>query len=413
MKVADLKGADARQIAGIIGTDVAHPEYLERFTSLPFPDKKSEAYRYADLESIWEQDLPLLSGVLRQGSATRLVEPRASKSLVITDGIVTEKPHGVDVTYADQMDVDAEHHDPFYYLGHALAPRIIEIELTESEYLNIEHHLHTAHALIVYRIVIKTRPNTHTRITERFVDMAGEGSLLLYGHDVQVARDARLTMIKDQTIAAGRYSVVASHAFSVADNAALVFKSFDFGAGRGVQQVRVVLQERAHVDAAHLLYAEGVARRGTVSHIVHRGEHSTSRQIAKNILRDTARGIFDAVIRVEPTARYTKAHQNNKAVLLGSGAYMASKPQLEIYIDELEASHGSTTGQLDRRQLFYLRSRGIGEEEARKMLILAFANEIIDSIADANLREQVHVSFENAYYGQVQLECLESCHGCE
>ena len=405
MRIADFKTSDAGQIAQSIMPGVKHPDHLERFAALPFPDKKSEAYRYADLEGVWQRDLPLCE--------PEVVEPRASKSLVITDGIVTEKPHGVDVSYTDQTDVDADHHDPLYYLGHALTARIIEVTLSDGVELNIEHHLHTPHALIAYRIVLNTQPNTHTRITERFVDMAGEGSLLLYGYDAKVASDATLTLIKDQTIPEQRYTAVASHAIDVAKNGTWVFKSFDFGTGQGIQHVRVVLRERAHVDASHLLYAEGQARRGTVSHIVHRGEYSTSEQIAKNILRDTARGIFDAIIRVEPTARYTKAHQNNKAVLLNDGAYMASKPQLEIYIDELEASHGSTTGQLDEKQLFYLRSRGIAQEEARKMLILAFANEIIDTIADAKIREQVHISFENAYYGHAQLECLESCHGCE
>ena len=98
--------------------------------------------------------------------------------------------------------------------------------------------------------------------------------------------------------------------------------------------------------------------------------------------------------------------------MLNDGAYMASKPQLEIYIDDVEASHGSTIGELDAQQLFYLRSRGIAFEEARKMLILAFTNEIIDAIEDENTRENVHLSFEKVYYGHGQLECMATCHHC-
>jgi len=92
---------------------------------------------------------------------------------------------------------------------------------------------------------------------------------------------------------------------------------------------------------------------------------------------------------------------------------MASKPQLEIYIDDLEASHGSTTGQLDEAQIFYLRSRGIAKEEARKMLILAFANELIDALEEDGLRERLHASFEQAYWGETHVSCMETCHGCE
>ena len=405
MRLSQLNGMDATQIANIIGCDAVRRSHLERFVSLPWPDKQSEPYRYADMERVWDRELTHLH--------PEPLTPRPSKSLVIRDGIVTEAPSGVGVRMINWSDVDAEHHDPLYYLGHALSERVIEVTLEEDSALTIEHHLHTPNALITYRIVLKSTPNTHTAVTERFVDAAGEGSVLLYGYDVRIPRDATLMFTHDQTLVADRYTTIASHAFDVDKGGTLMFGSFDFGSGHGLGQMRVVLGERAHVTAAHLLYADGQAQRGTVSHIVHRGAHSASRQIAKNILGDRARGIFDAIIRVESTAHHTQAHQNNKAILLESGAYMASKPQLEIYIDELEASHGSTTGQLDPKQMFYLRSRGISEHEARKMLILAFANEIIDSIAHANTREQLHASFEQAYYGQTHLECLETCHGCE
>jgi Fe-S cluster assembly protein SufD len=406
MRLIELKGiSEVSQIVNMLGVDDVCREYIEQFTNLPFPDKKSEAYRYADAEKLWEKDLTL--------HVPDAVEPRAGKHIVITDGVVTEAPSGLDIKYIDDAKADMEHYDPVYYLSHALSPRAIEISMDDGMSLNVEHHLHTPNVLIPYRIILKTKPSSHVQINERFVDMAGEGSVLLYGYDVDVECDTTLCMTKDQTIGAGRYVVVASHSFEVSQNARLVFKSFDFGSGNGVQQMRVVLGERAHAQLSHLLYAKDTAKRGTVSQIIHRGEHSTSEQIAKNILKDGARGIFDALIRVDHSARYTKAHQNSKAILLDNGAYMASKPQLEIYIDELEASHGSTTGQLDEKQLFYLRSRGISESEARKMLILAFANEIIDTIEDKNLREQIHSSFEQAYYGETYVECIETCHGCE
>ena len=92
---------------------------------------------------------------------------------------------------------------------------------------------------------------------------------------------------------------------------------------------------------------------------------------------------------------------------------MASKPQLEIYIDELEASHGSTTGQLDGKQLFYLQSRGISAVEAKRMLIQAFANELIDAVDGEMIREILHRDFDEAFYGQTRVECIETCHGCE
>jgi Fe-S cluster assembly protein SufD len=79
---------------------------------------------------------------------------------------------------------------------------------------------------------------------------------------------------------------------------------------------------------------------------------------------------------------------------------MVAKPQLEIYIDELEASHGATTGQLDEKQLFYLQSRGISGQEAKKMLVIAFANTLIEKVKDVRHQEKVLESFEKAFYAK-------------
>ena len=79
---------------------------------------------------------------------------------------------------------------------------------------------------------------------------------------------------------------------------------------------------------------------------------------------------------------------------------MVSKPQLEIYIDELEASHGSTTGQLDPQQLFYLQSRGISAIEARKMLVIAFANTMMETIRDSRHQELIRNEFDKVFYSK-------------
>jgi Fe-S cluster assembly protein SufD len=394
MKLSRLKGQSPQQMAELLGAHLHRRDALERFAALPWPDKRSEAYRYADAERVWEHD----RAWHRPVSET----PRTTRTLVITDGVVTEVPAGVTVRTVDTVEIDPEHHDPIYYLSHALSPQVIEVEIAADTPLRIEHRIHTSGVLVAYRIALSIAPNTHVSLWERVVDMSSSqgdeaDALLLYGYDARIARDASLTWVGERTSSCDGATVIGWHAMHVAPQGTVWFGQYDFGSGQGLHQLRVVLEERAGADLHHLLYATADARLGTVSTIVHRGAHSRSSQIAKNILGDTARGIFDALIRVEPTARYTVAHQNNKAILLNDGAYMAAKPQLQIDIDELEASHGSTTGQLDARALFYLRSRGIDEHTARKMLILAFANEVIDTIADDKIREEIHASFERAY----------------
>jgi Fe-S cluster assembly protein SufD len=137
------------------------------------------------------------------------------------------------------------------------------------------------------------------------------------------------------------------------------------------------------------LYAAGgtqlVDNHTTVDHAV---PHCTSRESYKGILGGRARGVFRGRIHVRPDAQKTSAQQSNANLLLDAGAEVDSKPQLEIYADDVRCSHGSSVGQLDANALFYLRSRGLDAEAARALLTRAFAGEIlralpIPALADA------------------------------
>ncbi len=406
MRLDSLKGLNPSQIAELLPAAQGHLSDLERFTNLPFPDKKGETYRYADMKTVLASELTPFTG--EQGEIAD--DPRR---VVIVDGVVTSAPAEITINFEESSQRYAEHFDPLYYLSHALSRRSIIIDPGASSSVEIHHRYTQPDALIAYRIEINAAANTSVQVYESFFDAEAKGSVILYGVDATVGRDATLNWIKSQTLGANHSRVLTSHCVKTETSATLDMSTYDFGSGQGMATVDVILGDYAVSQMHHLLYATESARRGIVSRVIHRGHHAHSNQQAKNILRHSARGIFDALIKVEHSAPKTVAHQNNQAILLDDGAYMASKPQLEIYIDDLEASHGSTTGQLDERALFYLRSRGVAEEEARKMLILAFANTLIDRIEDAVLREWIHQSFEAVYYGQTHVECIATCHGCE
>src|SRR5947208_16130774 len=103
-----------------------------------------------------------------------------------------------------------------------------------------------------------------------------------------------------------------------------------------------------------------------------------SLELFKGILDDKSRGIFDGTIIVRPNAQKTNSRQVNRNLLLSETAIIDSKPTLEIHNDDVKCSHGPTIRQLDEEALFYLRSRGLSEPDARTMLIYAFASEIVD-----------------------------------
>jgi Fe-S cluster assembly protein SufD len=123
--------------------------------------------------------------------------------------------------------------------------------------------------------------------------------------------------------------------------------------------------------------------------VEHAAPHCASHEYFNGILDDRSRGVFHGRIYVHPAAQKTDAKQTNKNMLLSDEATVDTKPQLEIYADDVKCTHGATVGQLNDESIFYLRARGIGQDTARRMLIHAFAGEIIERIQCEPAREEL------------------------
>ena len=123
--------------------------------------------------------------------------------------------------------------------------------------------------------------------------------------------------------------------------------------------------------------------------VEHAAPHCASRQFYNGILDDLAHGVFHGRIIVHKDAQKTDAKQTNRNLLLSDDARIDTKPQLEIYADDVKCTHGATIGQIEENALFYLRSRGIDEISARKLLLLAFSNECLDRMAPSGARDHV------------------------
>jgi Fe-S cluster assembly protein SufD len=156
---------------------------------------------------------------------------------------------------------------------------------------------------------------------------------------------------------------------------------------------------RASLDGDHAFcgysgaYLLGGRQEATVNALIrHAAPHGETREVFKGCVTDRAHGVFQGKILVEQAAQKTDAYQLNKTMLLSDRAVMDSKPELEIYADDVKCSHGATVGDLDETALFYLRSRGIEPEAARRMLIEAFVVDAVDLIED----ETVRASFNDA-----------------
>ncbi|MDA3893953.1 MAG: Fe-S cluster assembly protein SufD [Salinivirgaceae bacterium] len=165
--------------------------------------------------------------------------------------------------------------------------------------------------------------------------------------------------------------------------------------------------EHCEANAYGLAIVDGKQHVDNYTFIDHAVPNCTSNEMYKTILDDEATGAFNGKILVRPDAQKTLAFQSNKNICLTNTARFYTKPQLEIYADDVKCSHGATVGQMDEDALFYLKSRGIGGHEAKMMLMYAFAHEVLSHIRVPVLAERYGELVEKRLRGE-----LSRCEGC-
>jgi Fe-S cluster assembly protein SufD len=147
--------------------------------------------------------------------------------------------------------------------------------------------------------------------------------------------------------------------------------------------------ERCECSLNGLSLATGTQLIDNHTTIDHAKPNGSSHELYKAILDGRSRGVFNGKIFVRQDAQKTDAKQTNKTLLLSDQAIIDTKPQLEIFADDVKCTHGATVGQLDAEQIFYLRSRGIGEVEAKDILTFAFAGDVVSRVHVEPLRKQL------------------------
>jgi Fe-S cluster assembly protein SufD len=169
-----------------------------------------------------------------------------------------------------------------------------------------------------------------------------------------------------------------------------------------------LLGEHAEAHAGGLAICDKTQHIDNFAFLDHAVPNCTSNELFKNVLKDKATGVFCGKILVEKDAQKTQAYQTNRNLVSTDTAQMFSKPQLEIYADDVKCSHGLTTGQLDEDALFYMRARGIDKEEARLLLMVAFTRDVVDMIRIPTLQERLITLIDKRFRGE-----LMRCGNCE
>ncbi len=391
---------------------------LARFAELGFPSRRSEAWRYLDLRALAETPM-LPVGVVRAvaGTPTRdlLAEVGLSDAacrLVLVDGryapemsTVTRLPAGVwlgatAAAIAERADlirsaIEAPPLDaarPFAALNAAffadgfvleIAPGVVldqPIEVVHLASGDTSGSLHT-------RSLAAIGPGSRAAIFETF---AGHGSY--WRNDVVELRlgagaeFTRVGLIEEAADALhlGETQAVLGSASRLASFVLLL-------GGRTVRHEATVRSEgeATHCALHGAFVLSGRQEANIVTTVDHAAPGGETREVFKGVAAGRAHGAFQGRITVRPGAQKVDAHQLSRNLVLGPRAAIDTKPELEIYADDVKCSHGAAIGDLDEAALFYLSTRGIGREEARRMLIEAFVREAVELVGSPQFREHL------------------------
>jgi Fe-S cluster assembly protein SufD len=221
--------------------------------------------------------------------------------------------------------------------------------------------------------------------------------------EVFVANGARVMHCKVQDESVSAFHVASTRAI-VSRDAAYELTTVTLGAELSRHGIEVLLDDTGAECRVDGLYIVGDGQHAdTHSLIDHRHPHGTSRQNYKGILDGRSRAVFNGRVYVHDGAFQTDAEQSNKNLLLSSNARIDTKPQLEIFNDDVKCAHGATVGQLEEEELFYLRSRGLHTDLARNLLTYGFAEEIVEKIKYESIRAQLDRAILNRLHARLEV----------
>jgi Fe-S cluster assembly protein SufD len=227
------------------------------------------------------------------------------------------------------------------------------------------------------RAVLLLEPGSRATVVETHVDLGGGVSFSNGVTEAVLGAGARLEHVRALHGSAEGLHVGALRA-TLARDAGLASLSVAFGGRLSRVEIDVALAGEGASCALDGLYlATGTEHVDHQTRIEHAAPHGTSRELYKGILDGAARAVFAGSVHVREGAQRTDARQANHNLLLSDTATVDTKPELEIFADDVKCAHGATVGQIDEEQVFYLRSRGIGLAAARAMLVRAFAAEVL------------------------------------
>jgi len=345
---------------------------FERFAKLGFPTTREEEWRFTNVA-------PIARSSFQRGSAAGLVTGLTGGAQAGT--LEEARPHLASLAAFDR--------NGFVALNTAFLENVIVIRIPRGamieEPIQITYNGVAGHATHP-RLLIVVGADAHCTIVERYT---GAGNYFTNAVTEIVAGDRAVVdhyKIQRESVEAFH---VATLAAQLGRSANFVSHSISLGGALVRNDVNVALSEGTEATINGLYIVNGTQHIDNHTSIDHVKPHGTSHELYKGILDDQARAVFNGRIIVRQDAQKTDSKQTNKNLVLSDDAVIDTKPELQIWADDVRCTHGATIGQLDAESLFYLQSRGIGKQQARSLLTYAFAQDIVDRIKVPALKDSL------------------------
>jgi len=257
----------------------------------------------------------------------------------------------------------------------------------------IEKHIHIIHLITDSNtvstplIVLNLQANSKLSVTESFC--GNTKGLTIRRLSANVAANARLEYNKIQNEGDEHY-LINIEEVSIDRDGYSNLNTLTVAGGWVRNDLRIALNgENIEANLSGFYLPRNKQHIDNHTKVDHKLPHCVSNELYKGILFDSSTGVFNGKVYVWKDAQKTNAYQNNANIIAGDNAVMNTKPELEIYADDVKCSHGTTTGQLDEQAMFYLRARGMSPDSARKLLTTAFINDVLNKVDEEVVREYV------------------------
>jgi Fe-S cluster assembly protein SufD len=429
-----LAAIDARPEGGPRWLQDLRDRGAARFTALGFPTVRDEEWRFTNIAPIANAEFaaaPAETARVNEESLTEFVYSDAPNRIVVVNGRFSPElsrvqalPNGVRVgslaaAVTDHADVVPRYlgqlaefgTKAFTALNTALAVDGVYLHVPDGVVLEQPLHLlfvslpgnESLPMMTNVRALVVAGDRSQVRIVETYVGAPGAAYFTNTVTELFAGEGAVVDHYKVQQESFAAFHIASMHVHA-GRNANFSSHSFSLGAKIVRNDVTALLDgEGAECTLNGLYLADGDRLVDNHTVIDHAKAHCPSHEIYKGILGGKARAVFNGKIVVRQDAQKTDAKQTNRALLLSDNASINTKPQLEIFADDVKCTHGAAIGQIDEDAIFYLRARGLTYFEARDMLIHAFAGDILDRVKVEPLR----VALEAELYAQLAKDLAE------